>query len=284
MTTDTDRTLLDAVDALTKPFVLARYVGTGHDHHWTPVTRPLTSAEITERKAKKRPIPRKVETGEFWCEWCGETVTERPTKVSADRIDRHDDPPLLDQLTAAVQSNIGGAGSSGKLAYTRTPFDVGAFNLYTSIDERLRGWLLDIGGAAGKELTLTQMLRSWYVLRIGGTHTDDHRYTIILDRWRTNILDIIDPPEQIPYMGQPCPLCGETRARNEVAGDVEDTVALWAFLRPEYRDEGSYGMCKACRQVLARDSDPIRLRARMNGTIKSATRMTRTIGEAAEIA
>lgn len=272
--------LLNAVDALTKPFVLATFTGTEHDHQWQEVTRPLTAAEIAERKAKKLPPRQKVATGEWWCEWCDTTVDERPAKVKADRINRHDDPPLLDQLEAAVQSNIGGTGT-GQLMHTRTPFDVGAFNLYAAIDDRIRAWLLDLGGHAGKGLTLTQMLTSWSVLRMAGStsEADLHRYANKLEGWKTGILDIIDPPEQIPYRGQPCPLCGETRARIEVAGEVEDTVALWAFLRPEYREEGSYGLCRACKTVLAEDSDPIRLRARMNGAIAPATRLTRTIGD-----
>lgn len=278
----TENPLLDAVDALTKPFVLTRYTGTDHDHEWRQLTRPLTPEEIAERKAAKKPVPRKVDTGEWWCEWCHEVVDVRPEKANTDRINRRDDPPLLEQLEAAVTSDVGGGAGQGQAAHTRTPFDVGALTLYGAIDERVRAWFLDIGGAPGKGITLTQLLRSWYVLRTATIHTtaDDDRYAAVLRGWRTGILDIIDPPEQIPYRGQPCPVCGETRARIEVAGDVEDTVALWAFLRPEYREEGSYGLCRACRSVLATDTDPIRLRARMNGAIKPGARLTHTIGEA----
>lgn len=278
--TDREITLQDAVDALTRPVVTLRSTGTDHDHEWRPLMRPLTVDEIAERKRLKRPIPRKVETGHWHCEWCDTTVEERPEKIASNRISRRDDPNLLEQLHAAVTSSIGGNGS-GQLAHTRTPFDVGALNLYGAIDERIRAWFLMLDGKPGKDLTLTQLLRSWHRLRNATTFTDDDndRYASILTGWKTAILDILDPPEQIPYMGQACPICNNTRARVEIAGEVEDTVALWAFLRPEYRDEGSYGLCRACRTVLATDTDPIRLRARMNGAIKPATRLTQSIGD-----
>lgn len=272
--------LLAAVDALTKPFILARHAGTDHDHQWTPVTRPPTVDELAVWKARRKPARRKVETGEFWCQWCNVTVAERPPVELVNRIDRREDPPLLDQLHTAVTSDIGGNGT-GQAAHTRTPFDVGALTLYGAIDERVRSWIMALGGRVGKDVTLAAMLRSWYVLRLAGQHpeAEEHRYVEIITRWRTSILDILDPPEQIPYRGQPCPVCGETRARIVVAGDVEDTVALWAFLRPEYREEGSYGLCRACRTVLATDTDPIRLRARMNGAIAPATHLSRTVAD-----
>lgn len=276
-------TLQGAVDALTKPVVTLRSTGTDHDHHWQPLLRALTPDEIAERRQTKRPIPRKVETGQWWCAWCETMVDERPEKVAGNRISRRDDPNLLEQLHTAVTSSIGGNGS-GQLAHTRTPFDVGALNLYGAIDERVRAWFLMLERKPGKDLTLTELLRSWHRLRRAALFTDeeDDRFASVLTGWRTAILDILDPPEQIPYMGQACPLCSNTRARVEIAGEVQDTVALWAFLRPEYRDEGSYGLCRACRTVLATDTDPIRLRARMNGAIKSTTHLTKTIAEATD--
>lgn len=270
MTTENDRTLLDAVDALTKPVVLARFIGTDHDHEWLDLVRPTTREERAEAKKAKRSLGRTLKTGELWCPWCDTVVTERPEHEPERRISRQDEPPLLDQLEARIGTSLGDAGTRG--ANTGgSPIDVAAFNRSQQIGKDVRGWIEKIGGRAGNDLTLTQLLRSWYLLRMGGVNPvgEDDRYRRTLDGWQTAILDILDPPKQIPYMGQPCPLCGETRAVKEVEGIVEDTVALWAFLRPEYREEGSYGLCKACDQVLARDSDPLTLRRKMNGTVQT---------------
>ena len=54
-----------------------------------------------------------------------------------------------------------------------------------------------------------------------------------------------------------------------LASEYRAAVALWAFLRPAYREEGSYGMCKACNRVLATDPDPLALRRIMNGTVQT---------------
>lgn len=274
-------TLLDAVEALTRPVVTVRSTGADHDHEWRPVTRPLSREENAERKAAKMPARSKLETGSWWCPWCDTEVTEKPDGATGRTINRREDASLLEQLHTAITSSIGGNGS-GQLAHTRTPFDVGALNLHGAIDERVRAWLLMLDAKPGKDLTPSALLTGWHVLYRAGIHTEteDGRYAHILRGWRTAILDILDAPEQIPYIGQACPLCGETRARILIAGEVEDTVALWAFLRPAYREEGSYGLCRACRTVLATDTDPIRLRARMNGAIKPATHLTHSIAEA----
>jgi hypothetical protein len=152
-----------------------------------------------------------------------------------------------------------------------SPIDVAAFDLHKRIDTRIREWITTLGGRAGQDLTLAQMLRSWYTLREMGVRPvgEDDRFVPTLAGWRTAILDILDPPDQVPYRGEPCPLCGETRAVKDFDGVVESTVALWAILRPAYREEGSYGLCRACDQVLGRDSDPVMLRQKMNDTVRT---------------
>lgn len=270
MTTDTDRTLLDAVDALTKPFVLARYTGTDHDHEWLDLVRPTTREERAEAKKAKRSLGRTLKTGELWCPWCDTVVSERPDYEPRERISRHDDPPLLDQLQDRIRTTLGDAGTPG--ANTGgSPIDLTAFDKEREIGKEVRGWIEKLGARPGGDLTLNQLLRSWYLLRMGGVNPvgEDDRYRVTLEKWRTAILDILDPPKQIPYRGQACPLCGESQAVKVVEGDADDAVALWAFLRPAYREEGSYGMCKACGQVLARDDDPLALRRKMNGTVQT---------------
>lgn len=271
---DTNPDLLAAVDALTKPDVLTRFTGTDHDHDWLELWRSTTPEErlamrefnASRPRAERRPIPKSVKTGELWCPWCEVTVSERPGAVIPEQIDRHDDAPLLDQLEQLIRGSLGdnrakGAQSGG------SPINLSAYGLWQSIDSTVRGWMADLGARPGKSITLAQLLRSWYTLRLAGTHPvgEDEQFRSKVALWETAVRDILDPPTQIPYMGQACPLCGQTSAPG-TDGDG-DAVALWAFLRPTYRMEGSYGLCKACGEVLARDNDPLRLRQKMNGTI-----------------
>lgn len=276
-----DGTLLDAVDALTKPDVLTRFAGGEHDHAWMELVRPVTPEERLVAKASKRKIGRSVKTGEWWCPFCEKVTTERP-EGPVEKINRRDDPPLLDQLEARVRSSLsdGGSPSAGSASVL---LDVVAFDLARGIEAKLRRWFGEMGASPGGGLSLRELLRSWYVLYIGGHHPvgDDDVRRRAVESWVTEVRDILDPPDQIPYREQPCPICGETRALRSLDGEVRDTVALWAVLRPEYRPEGSYGICRACNTVLAQDTDPIRLRARMNGAVAPASRLTQTVADAA---
>lgn len=292
-------TLAVAVLALTRPDVLLRKRGEEHQHQWVQLTRPLTTEERAARKKAKKPFtildeddtgrmvrkPVTISLPEHVCKWCDATTLAPDTPDPIETVDRHDDEPLLDQLEAAVRPFLGdgGAGSKGGMSVL---VNVEAFNRYDEIDGRIRAWLMTLGGTPGKGLSLAQLLTSWHTLYISGVQPvgEEDRYRDVVVRWQTEIRDILDPPTQIPYRGQPCPVCGETRA--VVPGDLgpEETVALWAFLRPKYRDEGSYGLCKACKTVLAREDDPLDLRARMNGAVAPATRLTQTIAEATDIA
>lgn len=281
MTENNDNGLLLAVEALTKPDILTRYTGDAHDHFWSELVRPVTPEERAAAKAEKRKLPRTVGTGVWWCMFCDETRDQKPSGDMTQRIDRHDDPPLLDQLEARVRTSLsdGGAAGSGGASVL---VDTSAFALVSRITEKLHTWYTELGASAGNKIPLVQLVRSWYALYLGGHQPvgDDLRRQVILERWVTEIRDLLDPPDQIPYRGQPCPICGETRAIRDLDGEVTDTVALWAVLRPRYREEGSYGLCRACNTVIATSSDPLQLRARMNGAFNPAERLTHTVAEA----
>lgn len=225
---DTEKTLLDVVDALTKPDVIVNWIG------------------------------------------------DEPNR----KMVRREDPPLLDQLSTAVTPNIGGTGG-GQLPNTRINIAANAFDKRAHIDERLRAMLDDLGARPGKNVTAREMLRTWYILYTAGHQPigEDRHFQEFINRWATEIRDIIDAPTQIPYR-EPCPLCKETRAQWWADGMLQEGAALWAILRPEYRDEGSYGMCRACDQVVARADTPLELRYRINVKIEAATPLTQTIAEA----
>ena len=281
----TDNPLLDAIDALTKPDTLLRHRGTEHEHFWAELVRNTTPDERAAAKAAKRKLPRTVGTGEWWCMFCDETRDEKPDENEAPRtIDRQDDPPLLVQLEARIRSTLSDGGAPGKPGSSML-VDQAAFDLASRIRNRLTGWAEDVRVSAERTVPLGALLRRWYAAYAASDHPvgDDDRRARVVAGWVTEIRDLLDPPDQIPYRGQPCPLCGETRAIRDLDGEVTDTVALWAVLRPDYRPEGSYGMCRACGEVIARSADPMQLRARMNGAIAPATRLTATVAESAEI-
>lgn len=222
-------TLLDAVDALTKanPRNLA---GVRHEHEWMTVDDDSP------------------------CRWC-EAIkgdgslpwTSNPRKLS--------DAPLLDQLQSAVANNIGGNGG-GKQARERTPLDVGAFQLYETIDGRLRAWLLDLGAKPGKNVTAREMLRSWYALWIGGVHDDsfDKHYQSILEGWEQQIRDRLDPPKRIE-ISAPCPACGKEYVNiglkladgRDDPNDVERVRVLNAVERENISE--SFVLCSACDKI-----------------------------------
>lgn len=281
--------LLEAVDALTRPVTAVTFVGTAHAHEWHQVKRSLTPDELAALKKSKGKLvkeDRETPTGQHWCRWCDAVVDQVPAPDDGQAVNRRDDAPLLEQLTERVRSTLSDGGGSST-AGAGVLIDVAAFDMFDAIDGRLRSWItIELGGKVGKGLTLLELLRSWYVLYASSFNGigDDQRRQRVLEGWATSIRDILDPPDQVPYMGQPCPICGETRALRGLAGEVEDTVALWAILRPSYRSEGSYGICRACDQILARDTDPMTLRAKMNGAITPATHLTQSIADAVKSA
>lgn len=281
----TDNPLLDAIDALTKPDTLLRHRGTEHDHFWAELVRDTTPDERAAAKATKRKLPRKVGTGQWWCMFCDETRDEKPDDAPPARtIDRQDDPCLLDQLEKRARTTLSDGGAAGKPGSSML-VDPTALDLANRIRRRISEWAEDLGAHGVPQLSLARMLRWWYVAYTSSPYPvgDDDRKAHTVAGWVTAIRDLLDPPDQIPYRGQPCPLCGETRAIRELEGEVTDTVALWAVLRPDYRAEGSYGMCRACDQIIVRSPDPLQLRAQMNGAIAPATHLTRTVAEATDM-
>lgn len=162
-------------------------------------------------------------------------------------IFRRTDQPLLEQIRAAISSDIGGGGG-GKPARERTPMDIGAFTIHETIDGRVRSWLEDCGGRAGKDLTPGQVLRTWYTLWTAQRREPGivGAFTNIIDGWVAQIRDHLDPPNPIE-LRWPCPLCGvEWRSTGEGAG-MDTSRVLWAMERETL--EESYGVCRACTKV-----------------------------------
>ena len=172
-----------------------------------------------------------------------------------DDIVRRTDPPLLDWLRDAIANSMGGSGG-GKQARERTPMDVGAFTLYEDIDGRVRSWVNDLGGKPGKNLTPTQILRSWYVLWNVGNPSERMvaAYAHILEGWVQAVNDILDPPKRIEITS-PCPVCGREWINvglklpdgSDDPNDLERVRVLIAVERESIHE--SFAMCRACDRV-----------------------------------
>lgn len=171
-----------------------------------------------------------------------------PNKDGEKEIVRREDPPLLTQLKSAISSNIGSGGGAGRAARERTPLDVGAFQLYETIDGRVRAWMVDAGQGAQSRTEVGQVLRAWYVVWTAKNPYEQLviAHTKIITGWAASIRDILDPPTKLEIT-DPCPICGQMWGTTGEGESEESTRALWAFLRPD--ETTSYGLCTACDKV-----------------------------------
>jgi hypothetical protein len=169
-------------------------------------------------------------------------------RVLSERIVRREDAPLLEQLSAAIGSNLGAAGSSGKLARERTPLDISALTMLEEIDERVWAWMLDAGIRPSRRAATGEMLRRWFVAwKV--KRKEDAAITAhiqVLNRWAAGIRDLLDPPVK-QELTSPCPRCGKMWVTLGKGEETESVRALWAVWR-DNPDE-SYGTCRACGHV-----------------------------------
>lgn len=199
------------------------------------------------------------------------------------------DPPLLDALRAAIGSTVGMGGGGGALGSERNSIDYAAFTLFEQIDGRARAWMLEMGAQVGKELTPSQVLRSWITLWNATHHepADHDRRRRVVDRWADAIENVIDPPRRIDLGGTtpvPCPACGEEYVLNghkRLDGAVDQDEAAWARALAVFergRLEDSFAACGACGVRWEGENDMRWLRVLID-----EAEATRALAEAAQI-
>jgi len=169
---------------------------------------------------------------------------------------RRTDEPLLEQLRAAISNGMETGGGPGRAARERTPIAIAAFTLYETIDGRVRSWMLDVGGKAGRDLTVGQILQAWFVLWM--VKNPDvltvARHAAIVEGWEQQILDTLDPPKRIEITSA-CPLCNKewVNVGLKLPGglddpnDLERVRVLVAVERANI--EESYATCRHCERV-----------------------------------
>lgn len=235
-------TLLDAVDALTNPTKTAHWQS-GHEHEWKACSgwHGLNRCNVFDCEL-------------LVCQWCGATGEDGGQDLPT--VVHRMDAALLEQLRAAITSDIGGNSGSGRQARERTPLDVGAFTLYEDIDGRIRSWMVELDAKPGVALTAEQVLRSWYTLWMATNPepAQEDRRTRVLEGWARQIRDKLAPPKRIEITS-PCPMCGREWINvglklddgSDDPDDVERVHVLTAVERESLDD--SYALCAACETV-----------------------------------
>lgn len=226
--------LREAAHRLTHPQTRLMWQGGGHDHEWQPVT---------DRQTRER-------TGEYKCSWCDQLATAPDHAPAGTKVVKQVDEPLLDQLAAAVASDLGKSATRGS-SRSSVPIDIGALQLVGQIDERVRAWLHDMGARSGGKVSLRELVSSWLVLYSAGQHEDGEvdNYRRVLDGWETAIRDTLSPNKRIELLSA-CPACGQEFINVGLTDDPNDIemVRVLNAVEAETLDE-SYAMCKACDQV-----------------------------------
>ena len=78
-----------------------------------------------------------------------------------------------------------------------------------------------------------------------------------LERFRTLVLELGLPRQNMAYVGLRCPYCGKSDRihRLESASELDDPPAEYAEFWMRYGNRGCIMVCSFCRQVLLRDGD-----------------------------
>lgn len=226
--------LREAAHRLTHPQTRLMWQGDGHDHEWQAVT---------DRQSRER-------TGEYKCLWCDAVTTAPDHAPAGTKVVKQVDEPLLDQLAAAVASDVGRSQTSGS-ARSMVPINIAALQLVGGIDERVRAWLEEIGAHPGRKVSLRELVASWLVLYSAGQREDAEvdNYRRVIHGWETAIRDTLQPGKRLE-LTFPCTVCGQEFINVGLTDDPNDIEMVRALnvVEGDTLDE-SYAMCKACKTV-----------------------------------
>jgi hypothetical protein len=140
--------------------------------------------------------------------------------------------PLLRDLAHARSANVG-RGNGWKAPHERLSLNIGASELHTAIEQRVREWLTRTGWQRPGQAwpPVDQLLRAWYARVYLDPHLDPKPYAHHLAGWITAITDLLDPPYRFE-LGWPCPKCHADVIDGEADGEQTRHRALLATERP----------------------------------------------------
>lgn len=148
-------------------------------------------------------------------------------------------PSLLDQLSEAITSTIGGQGNGSTLKNARQIIDSDALFMFMRIKSQITDWCNGVGVRAGKDAAENLMLWSDHV------DVEDGRfYARTMREWANQIRAKLDPPKRREIL-HPCVVC---QATVWVDDDGETRPhPVEASYRPGEGDVKV--MCRACKTV-----------------------------------
>lgn len=153
-------------------------------------------------------------------------------------------PALLVELREGTVATIG-QGGSGKAPHERMTMNVGAVDLYASIEKRVRTWAIRAGyrpPATGWP-PIEEVLAHWHARTDGDPNLDPAHYAKVLRGWAGAITDLMDPPYRFP-IERPCPRCGAEWTAGDVDTGTDPNRALNVIER--IPAERSVIVCHAC--------------------------------------
>lgn len=153
-------------------------------------------------------------------------------------------PALLVELRTATVATIG-QGGSGKAPHERLTLNVGASELYASIERRVRRWALTAGYQPPPTgwPPLETVVARWHALADGDPDLDPAHHADVLRGWAGAIADLMDPPYRFP-LEYPCPECGAEWTQGDVLRGTDPNRALNVIER--IPAERSVIVCHAC--------------------------------------
>lgn len=170
-------------------------------------------------------------------------------------------PLLIDLEDAGTAST---ASRSGSVPGPKLPIDSDAVDLAKHIRGELTGDLIRLGVRRFKLVSLPRLLLTWHgnFTATGPSGAEIAAWIEQLEAWETSIRALVEPEKRMPVMGEPCPLCGNTRHR-----DGDDTMtALWIAFSEDAPEASTRLECKACSEVLASGSKAVAAVLRISAT------------------
>lgn len=175
--------------------------------------------------------------------------------------------PLLRDLAHARTASVG-AGGGRKALHERVSLNLGASQLHTEIEARVRAWLLGIGWHPGTAWPpVDRLLVAWWDLIHTEPDLDPSRYAPTLAGWISQITDLLDPPHRFEIEA-PCPSCGALDIDLDVDGEPRRGRALLGTERdPDVR----FVFCRACQATWHGLDGGHRLAAEIGDLAKAAS-------------